>query len=281
MHRFASTRASRSSKRTLSRVEIPGQVADSLGRYEDGGIVRRGRFAVEPEEGVVLCVEIRTIEGGMLANRIAGVRTIRLVPGKDQAIRVRRIVIRRNVDDVFATHAAARDVESGRRGKTVRDRHAARGQRLRAIRDATAFARNRGAPASGSSPAAAGAGASASRSATGASASRPTARGIAAAVSAARRSAARGPATRSSTSRGPTASGPAARRSRRSQFRRSRSHRFRSRRSRSRHSRYRPWPSHPWTSPRSSHRWRCLRCRPQILRHRPSSTSRRLNFRTL
>src|SRR5204863_7918221 len=116
--------------------EIPWKVAHTRGRYEDGGLVRRGRFAVEPEVSVVLGVEVGTIPSGMLTNRIAGVRTIRLVPGEDQAIRVHRIVIRRNVDDVFATHSAARDLEFGRCGKSVRNRHAAGCQRLRAIHDA-------------------------------------------------------------------------------------------------------------------------------------------------
>ena len=46
-------------------VVIPGKVADTPGRYEDGGLVRRGRFAVEPEIGIVFCVEVGTIIGGM------------------------------------------------------------------------------------------------------------------------------------------------------------------------------------------------------------------------
>ena len=46
-------------------IVIPGKVADTAGRYEDGGIVRRGHFAVEPEIGIVLCVEVGPISSGM------------------------------------------------------------------------------------------------------------------------------------------------------------------------------------------------------------------------
>jgi hypothetical protein len=46
-------------------VVIPRKVADAPGRYEDDGLVRRGRFAVEPEIGIVFCVEIRAIPSRM------------------------------------------------------------------------------------------------------------------------------------------------------------------------------------------------------------------------
>jgi hypothetical protein len=79
-----------------------------------------GGFAAEPEIGVIFRDEVRSITSGILANRIAGVRAIRLVPGKDQAIRVIRIVIRRNVDDVLASSegiAQVRQMELARRRK--------------------------------------------------------------------------------------------------------------------------------------------------------------------
>jgi hypothetical protein len=141
MHRFASTRVSRPSKTAPVSREIPWRVAAPCGRYEDGGILRRGRLAVEPVIGIVGCVEVGTVISGMEAGRIAGVRPIRLVPGKDQAIRVRRIVIRRNVDDVFVTRSADRGFESGRRGKTACNRRAAGCQRTLALGVGAALAR--------------------------------------------------------------------------------------------------------------------------------------------
>src|SRR5688572_4653507 len=124
------------------------------------------------------------------------------MPGKDQAIRVRRVVIRRNVDDVFAIRATGVDAESGRRGEAHIDRRAAGRQLFRTIASATPIAGAHVAgPPGSSAPTATHATASAGRGVTVAGVSATCAGGPADG----------GPADGGPAGRGPAGRGPAGR----------------------------------------------------------------------